>query len=176
MYTKRMLRIDSFKNTGDYLPILSGVIITDLLVILLLIYGGIQSKMLQIWYRELTLSAVIADVLIIVLGITFARYIYPHIFKEYSLLKFLLVVVGVQITHDILFYLFCTAVPRGQSRILDIFKDYGKEMGVKAIMADSLMMISSVLLASTLKGMTLNANIILLIIAIYCVPYFIYSI
>lgn len=171
-----MLSIHNFNNTGDYLPLLSGVILTDIFVIFLLIRGVIQSKMLQVWYRELTLSAVIADVLIIVLGITFARYIYPFFFKEYSLLKFLLVVVGVQITHDILFYLFCTAVPRGESRILDIFKDYGKEMGVKAIMADSLMMISSVLIASYLKGMSFNANIIVLILSVYLVPYFIYSV
>ena len=171
-----MLSIHNFKNTGDYLPLLSGVILTDLFVIYLLIIGFIQSKTLQIWYRELTLSAVIADVLIIVLGITLARYIYPFIFKEYSLVKFILVVLGVQITHDILFYLFCTSVPSGKSYILDFFKNYGKEMGVKAIMADSLMMISSVLIASSLKGLSLNGNIIVLILAVYLVPYFIYSV
>ena len=171
-----MQSIHIFKNTGDYLPLLTGAILTDMFVTYLLIIGFIKSKTLQTWYRELTLSAVIADVLIFLLGITLARYIYPFIFKEYSLLKFILVVLGVQIAHDILFYLFCTSVPRGKSRILDIFKDYGKEMGVRAIVADSLMIISVVLIASYLKGLSFNTNIILLILAVYLVPYFIYSI
>ena len=171
-----MLSIHNFKNTGDYLPLFSGVILTDIIVIFLLIIGSIQSKTLQLWYREFTINAVIADVFIIVLGITLARYIYSFFFKEYSLLKFILVVLGVQITHDVLFYLFCTSVPRGKSYILDFFKNYGKEMGVKAIMADSLMMISSVLIASYLKGLSFNANIIVLILSVYLVPYFIYSV
>ena len=170
-----MRSIHNFKDTSDYLPILSGVLITDLLVILMLIGGIINSKVLLRWYKELSLSAVIADVLIIVLGITFVRFLYPYIFDKYSLLKFLLLAVVIQVTHDILFYLLCTSVKRGKSKILDIFKDYGLEKGSGAIVADSLMMISSILIASYLKGFSLNANIITLIIAVYIVPYFIYS-
>lgn len=170
-----MTSIHNFNDTSDYLPLLNGVLITDLLVIALLIGGVIQSKMLQKWYNELSLSAVIADVLIIVLGIILARFLYPYIFAKYSLLKFILLTVGIQITHDILFYFFCISVPRGKSRILDIFKDYGKEMGTRAIMADSLMMISSILIATYLKGLTLNANMITLILAVYLVPYMLYT-
>ena len=170
-----MRSIHNFKDTSDYLPILSGVLITDLFVILMLIGGIINSKVLLRWYKELSLSAVIADVLIIVLGITFVRFLYPYIFDKYSLLKFLLLAVVIQVTHDILFYLFCTSVKRGKSKILDIFKDYGLEKGSGAIVADSLMMVSSILIASYLKGFSLNANIITLIIALYIVPYFIYS-
>jgi hypothetical protein len=171
-----MGNISNFKNVSDYLPILNSVIITDIFVILLLISGFIKSKVLQNWYRRLTLSAVIADVLIIVLGIIIARFLYPYIFSQYSLPKFLLLAVLIQITHDILFYLFCTSVKRGKSQILDIFKDYGKEKGSGAIIADSLMMISSILIASYLKDKTLNSNIIILIISIYLVPYMVYTV
>ena len=171
-----MGNISNFNNVSDYLPILNSVIITDIFVILLLISGFIKSNVLQNWYRRLTLSAVIADVLIIVLGIIIARFLYPYIFSQYSLPKFLLLAVLIQITHDILFYLFCTSVKRGKSQILDIFKDYGKEKGSGAIIADSLMMISSILIASYLKGKTLNSNIIILIISIYLVPYMVYTV
>ena len=170
-----MRDIHNFKDTSDYLPILSGVLITDLWVILMLIGGIINSKVLVKWYKDLSLSAVIADVFIIVIGIIITRFIYSYIFKNYSLLKFILLAVLVQITHDTLFYFFCTSIKRGRSQILDIFKDYGKEKGFGAIIADSLMMISSILIASYLKGLSLNANIITLIIAVYIVPYFIYS-
>lgn len=171
-----MKNIVSFSNTSDYLPILNGVIITDLIVITLLLFGLIHSTVLQSWYRIYGLGAVIADVLIIVLGIIFARFIYPYIFKDYSLLKFLGLVVVIQIIHDILFYGLAKAIPRGASRILDVFKDYGKEVGVKAIASDSAMMVSSVLIATLLKEQTLNTNIIVLILATYLVPYMIHSI
>jgi len=170
-----MRDIHNFSNTSDYLSILNGVLITDLSVILLLIGGFIKSNVLKKWYKDLSLSAVIADVLIIVIGIIIARFLYPYIFKSYSLIKFILLAVLIQIIHDILFYFLCTAVPRGRSQILDIFKDYGKEMGSGAIVADSLMMVSSILIASYLKGLTLNTNIITLIIGVYLVPYMIYS-
>jgi hypothetical protein len=165
-----------FNNVADYLPILNSVIITDIFVILLLIFGAIKSKVLQMWYRRLTLSAVIADVLIIVLGIILTRFLYPYLFSKYNLLTFLLLAVLIQITHDILFYFFSMAIQRGKSKILDIFKDYGKEKGSGAIVADSLMMISSILIASYLKGKTLNFNIIILICSIYLVPYMLYTV
>ena len=64
-----MRDIHNFSNTADYLSILNGVLITDLSVILLLIGGFIKSNVLKKWYKDLSLSAVIADVLIIVIGI-----------------------------------------------------------------------------------------------------------
>jgi len=167
--------ISSFKETGDYLSIFNGVLITDLIVIAFLLAGWIQSKVLKKWYKDLNLSAVLADILILFIGIMIARFLYPYIFTQYSLLKFLGLAVGIQVVHDILFYQICLAVPRGQSQIMDIFKDYGKEKGVGAILADSTMMISSILIASYLKGLGTNVNIITMIVAVYIVPYFIYS-
>lgn len=168
--------IDNFNTISDYLPILNSVIITDIFVIILLFNGLIKSKVLQHWYRKLSLSAVIADVLIIVIGIILTRFLYPYVFTKYSLLKFLLLAVLIQVTHDILFYFFSVSVRRGKSEILDIFKDYGKEKGSGAIIADSLMMISSILIASYLKDKSLNTNIIILILGIYLVPYMIYTV
>jgi hypothetical protein len=170
-----MRDIHDFKNTSDYLPILNAVLITDLSVILLLMFGFIKSKVLQRWYKDLSLSAVIADVLIIVIGIIIARFLYPYIFSKYSLWKFIALAIVIQVIHDVLFYLLSTSIKRGKSRILDIFKDYGKEMGAGAIVADSLMMVSSILIASYLKGKSLNTNIVTLIVGVYLVPYMIYS-
>jgi len=167
--------ISNFSNTSDYISIFNGVLLTDLFVIVLLLGGFIKSTVLKKWYRELNLSAVLADILIIFIGIILARFFYPYIFAQYSLFKFIGLAVSIQILHDILFYQICIAVPRGKSQIMDIFKDYGKEVGVKAIFADSTMMICAILIASFLKGLTLNANIITLIVSVYLVPYFIYT-
>lgn len=167
--------ISVFNNTGDYLSILNGVLLTDLIVIALLLASWFTSPVLKKWYKDLGLSAVLADILIIFIGIIIARFFYPYIFAQYSLGKFLGLAVVIQVIHDVLFYQICLAVPRGQSKIMDIFKDYGKEKGVKAIFADSSMMIAAILIASFLKGLSSNVNIISLVVLVYLVPYFIYS-
>ena len=167
--------ISQFGNTSDYLSIFNGVLITDMIVICLLLGGAIKSNVLKTWYADLGLSAVIADVLIIFIGIILARFLYPYIFSEYSLIKFIGLAVCIQVIHDILFYQLCASVPRGKSQILDIFKDYGRENGYKAVLSDSAMMISAILIGSYLKSKSLNLNLITMITAVYIVPYLIYS-
>ena len=120
--------IANFSNTKDYLPLLSGVLITDMFVILLLNMKLINSQVLRKWYSEYNLSAVIADVLIILIGLIITRAIYYYIFDNFSILKFILVAVLVQVIHDILFYILFKNVPRGMNRMLDTFKDYAKEV------------------------------------------------
>ena len=171
-----LANISRFSNINDYFPILNGVIITDLIVMSLLLGGVIKSKTLKLWYRKYNLNAVIADVLVIVIGIILGRFLYPYIFSSYSLVKFILLVVVLQITHDLLFYLFSLSLSRGQSQIIDTFKDYGKEVGINAILSDSGMMILSCILASIFASWSQNINIVLFIITIYLVPYFIYSV
>lgn len=168
--------ISKFDNTSDYLSILNGALITDLFVIFLLIFGAIKSKVLFEWYRKYNLSAVIADVLIIVIGIIMARFVYPYVFGEkFSLIKFIGLAVAIQIVHDILFYYMFKLVPRGRNMMLDTFKDYANEVGFKAVLSDSLMIISTCLLSSYFVSLNLNTNIIILILSVYILPYAIYS-
>ena len=167
--------ISDFNNTSDYISIFNGVLLTDMIVISLLIGGIIKSKVLNVWYRKLNLSAVIADILIIFIGIILARFFYPYFFKQYSLFKFIGLAICIQVIHDILFYKLSISIPRGKSQIMDIFKDYGKEVSYKAILSDSAMMISSILIASFLKDQSVNMNIIIMIVLVYLVPYLIYS-
>jgi hypothetical protein len=167
--------ISDFNNVNDYLPILNAVLITDMVVILLLIFGFIKSKVLVEWYKKYNLSAVIADILIIFIGIIITRYIYPKLFGEFSIIKFTILAVLVQIIHDILFYLLFKNIPRGTNMMLDTFKDYANEVGFNAILADSGMMIMASLLSSYLTGQSLNTNSILLIVLVYILPYIVYN-
>jgi hypothetical protein len=167
--------ISNFNNVNDYLPIFNAVLITDMVVILLLIFGFIKSKVLVEWYKKYNLSAVIADILIIFIGIIITRYIYSKIFSEFSIIKFTILAVLVQITHDILFYVFFKNIPRGTNMMLDTFKDYADEVGFNAILSDSGMMIMASLLSSYLTGQSLNTNSILLIVLVYILPYIVYN-
>ncbi len=167
--------IANFNNVSDYLPLFTAVLITDLFVILLLNTGIIKSLVLNKWYLQYNLSAVIADVLIILIGLIITRAIYYYIFDEFSIIKFIFIAVIVQIIHDILFYILFSNIPRGVNKMLDTFKDYANEVSYKAILADSGMIIMACLIASYLVNKTLNTNLIILIISVYLLPYLLYN-
>ena len=167
--------IADFNNINDYLPLLNAVLITDLFVILLLNIRIIKSQVLRQWYLQYNLSAVIADVLIILIGLIITRAIYYYVFESFSILKFIILAVAVQVTHDVLFYIFFSNIPRGINKMLDTFKDYANDVSYKAILADSGMMIMSCLIASYLSNKNTNINIIVLISFLYLLPYLLYN-
>ena len=168
--------LSNFKNINDYLPIITAALIVDMVILFRIVFGYIKIKSLNEWYNKFGLLAVVADVLSIVIGIVLARFIYPFLFTKYSLIFFLILICFIQVTHDVLFYLFFKGVPRNKSIILDVFKDYASDVGIKILFADALMMVSTVLLASYLATLSMNSNIIILIVLLYILPYVLYSI
>ena len=167
--------ISKFNNTHDYLPLFNGVLFTDLFVILLSNAKVIDSRVLREWYESYNLSAVVADVLVIFIGLIIVRALYYYIFTEFSILKFITLALIVQFIHDMLFYAFFKSVPRGMNRMLDTFKDYANEVSYKAILADGGMMVMAVIIGSYLAGKNLNTNIIVLIALLYVLPYLLYN-
>ena len=159
--------ISQFSNI-DYLPILNAVLIVDIIGIIMSFTGIIKSKYLQKWYMNYKNNAVIADVLVIVIGIIITRFFYTMFFKKFNILYFVLLALVVQITHDILFYMLFSSV---SNEIFDFFKKYAKEVNEWAIIGDSIMIIFSCLLASLLANFSLNLNIILFIFLLYLLPY-----
>ena len=167
--------ISDFNNTSDYIYILNGALVTDIIFMFVFLKQIFVSKELEKWYRTYHLNGVLADVLSISIGIILARFFYSYVFTEYSLIQFIGFAIGIQITHDILFYLFFSSIPRGNSKILDTFKDYAKETGYMAIVSDSIMITCAILIASFLKSQNLNISIITTIVSMYLVPFLIYS-
>ena len=141
--------ISNFFNVDDYLPILNGCLNDDLIIL------------------------VLADVLILVIGIILARFFYNYFFDTFNIWKFTFLAVCIQIIHDFLFYLLFKSLPLGYNSMLDFFKDYAKEVGGGAIIGDSFMMILACLLSSYFATYSLNNNIIVLVISLYFVPYMI---
>jgi len=168
--------ISNFNNINDYLPIITSALIVDMTVLILIITGYINVKSLNNWYNKFDLLAVVADVFSIVIGIIISRFLYPYFFKDYSLFQFLFLVCIVQVSHDLLFSAFFYSVPRNKSAILDVFKDYANELGIKILLVDAMMMVSTVLLASYLSTFDTNTNIIIAIVSFYILPYLLYSI
>ena len=166
--------ISRFNNINDYLPIITAILIVDFIGIVLS-YSNMLGKYLRIWYQQFLLSAVLADVLVIFLVVILARAIYYYIFDTFSIINFILVMLAIQITHDILFYLMISIIPRGANKMIDLFKDYADEVSYKAIIADSIMIIATGLIASYLANFDANVNIIILAVFAYLLQYILHT-
>ena len=167
--------ISRFNNIDDYLPILTAILIVDMIVMILSISNIISSNYLKVWYQKFFLSAVLADVLVLFIVVIFARAIYYYIFDTFSITNFIIVMLALQITHDILFYIIFSAIPRGTNKMIDVFKDYANEVSYGAIIGDSMMIIAIGLIASYLANFEENTNIIILIVFLYLLQFILYN-
>jgi len=98
--------ISKVSDFGDFLPILTAVLIVDFLVILIAKKNKIFGKQINIWYEKLGMTAVLLDVFIIMIGIFITRYIFSIYQIPFDIKYFIITNVIVQLIHDILFYYF----------------------------------------------------------------------
>jgi hypothetical protein len=168
--------ISHFNNTRDYLPIITAILIVEIITIVLSFTHITQSSCVKVWYKKYQLSAVLADVSLIFLGIVIARAIYPYLFDTFSIINFIGLIVVIQVIHDILFYIIIRQIPKGVNRIIDILKDYADEISYWAILGDSAMMIASALIAAgVLAHFDANTNMILLAFLVYILQFILYT-
>jgi hypothetical protein len=167
--------ISQFDNIDDYLPIITAILIVEVITIILSFTHITESNFLRIWYKKYQLSAVLADVSLIFLGVVITRALYYYVFDEFTIVNFILLMVVVQVIHDILFYIMITQIPKGTNKIIDILKDYADEISYWAIIGDSAMMISSALIASYLANFDANTNIIILAFYVYILQFILYT-
>lgn len=152
----------------NLLHISSAVVWVDFVTVALHRVFNLGSS-LDKWYSEFGIVAVISDCLVIVLGIMIAQIFFPR----YPLL---LTAVVIQIVHDILFYLFVIVpIPRGTNRMIDVFKDYSVENGWKILVADSLMIGSTVLIGEQLVNLDTRIVQFFGLVGAYALTYIIYT-
>ena len=174
--------ISNYKNVSDLTYILLAVLAVDVIVIFLVrFFPEIFGSSLNRWYDLFGLSAVLADVFIIVIGIAIARYIYTLWVKgkfaegKWSPAYFTGTVVVTQLVHDLLFYYgVITQVPRGHNMMIDIFKDYASG-GPKILVGDAAMMVSSSVIAIILKGLSPHLVASFGLLVAYTLPYILYT-
>lgn len=153
---------------------LASVILTDILFIELNRRDVLNSRLLKRWYVEYGLSAVVADVAIIWLVFYGTKQ-----FTKYKGLQLLMAIIAVQVMHDLIFYLIFSAIPRGKSKTMDFFKDYSKEIGVKAIIGDSMMLATAFafhyLFYNIFKIRSTRQTMMVLGLSVYLTPYFLHG-
>ena len=142
----------NFMNDYELLPIVTANLWVDLVIIFIAMSGIIfTGKTLKLWYKKYRLSAIIADMFSIILGMILLRYIVYKLNIKVNLFTFILLGIGLCIIHDILFYLLFKNIPRGSNNMLDFFKDYAKDLGSTAIIGDVILVINAIILSALLK-------------------------
>lgn len=149
-----------------YLEIFSSVVWVDFITILLSKFLNFGEAIKE-WYKVFGIVAVLSDCLIIVIGILLAKLFFP----TYNLL---VTSICIQIIHDLLFYYgVILPIPKGHNAVIDLFKKYAAENSYKIIIADSIMMGSTVLLAEYFSEIQSDIVALLGIIGVYAITYII---
>jgi hypothetical protein len=165
--------ISNINNNIDLYYILTATLIVETVVILIARDTSFFGKTINKWYDDFGLMAVLIDVGVILVGFIITRYIFHAINLDFSPELFIIVLLAVQVVHDYLLNEYVIKpYPKGNNKIIDIYKDYVEENGYKIILADSGMMLGSVVLAMYLKNKEMHETTSLLIILLYIIPYF----
>lgn len=131
-----------------------------------------MGKSLDKWYSKFGMTAVLSDVLVIVLGVQLAMFFWPKVGVVYIAI----VAICIQIMHDILFYfLVIETVPTGQNEMIDLFKEYASENSWKIVVYDSLMIGTTVFLADFLSKVHESTVNFIGLLTVYALTYIIYT-
>lgn len=175
--------ISNYKRISDFFYILIAVLVVDVVVIVMARYfPDIFGTNLNRWYDLFGLNAVIADVIIIVLGFVIGRYAYTNFVKEkfvdgeWSPVWFTGTLVVIQLIHDLLFYFgIIKQLPAGHNAMIDVMRQYGESGGFKILLGDAAMMTASSFLAMALKASSGHIVSAVGLMALYIVPYILYT-
>jgi hypothetical protein len=171
--------ISKFSDGWDVPLLFFSILLVDVIALFLARYVGLGRKSLNKWYDTFGLSAVLADVLSILLVFFVARFIYTGWLESrfgWNPIYFVLLVVLIQVIHDILFYfLVIRPIKPGTNEMIDVFKQYSKEHGAGIISGDAILMISSATIAMIMKHQSAGVQGLVFGLAAYALPYILYT-
>ena len=153
------------------LSIASAVVWVDFITIILSKFFHL-GRSLDKWYQQFGIVAVLSDCLVIVLGILLALILFP----DASLRTLIVAVIIIQLVHDILLYkLVIEPLPVGTNQIIDLFKEYATENSWKILVADSIMIGSTLVLANYLDSVSTLLSSFIGLLGVYSLSYIIYT-
>ena len=138
---------------------------------------------INVWYDQFGIIAIMIDVLIVLIGFWLTQWLYTKLFAAdgnndtISLLKFILLFLAIQITHDFLFYFLILKTSKGSNGIIDLMKKYGDKHGALTVLGDSIMVLLAILTTYGLLNMNseFSTYIICLLLSLYIIGYLLYQ-
>jgi len=153
----------------NWIALLSAATWVDILFMFVHKFIYSMTTSLTIWYATYGMTAVTCDVLVLVLGVALAKFLFPTS-------NLIMTSVAIQLVHDILFYVgVIVPLPAGQNSVIDLFKRYAYEGGWKILAADSAMIGLTVVGMDYLSELPTDQVIFLGLLAVYTLTYLIYT-
>lgn len=169
---KILKNISNYENEEDYLAIFNSALLVQLHVVYSVLQSYIKRNYQKEYFKKLGILTIFLDVSLLMLVIVAARSIYTYFFNEYHIYIFLVIVCLVQITLDVFVHYFTYYIPKGFNGIIDIMKYHNKELGLfKIIYQNIIIIVITLLLACNFATLSLNLNIIFMLINLYLIPF-----
>lgn len=165
-----------------FLHFLTTTSITELLFLYLTRFTFFGGK-LNNWYTNLRLTAGLLDFLSFIGGFYLAKFSYiylvnnNYISNNYEFIKFLIIMLIIQIVHDFSFYFFAILPTKsGINIVMDEFKKYTIDANIAPVLGDSLMyLIATPILFYLVMNLNNDTNIFISILSIYIIIYLVYQ-
>jgi len=154
--------------------VVTSSLIVDMGWMVAVLTNTLKNKTIRQWYQEFGIGAVLSDIMsssVCVLLVTAWLPLKPTF---YSILQVCSVAVGLQVIHDLSLYKLTQQAY--SSKILNLFKAYGAENGASILVADASIIVSTLLLAMVLQSLPYCTVVLILLMALYILPYLVYSI
>lgn len=117
----------------------------EVVMLAILYIGNIGGKNIRRWYSELGASAFLMDVLSLIFAVWLASYFAKTLPYQIGM------VILIQLLHDVPMGYLVNTVKRG-GPLLDLWKDYAKEMGVKILVVDAILLVSTLVVAYVIEN------------------------
>ena len=175
-----MVSLVNINSSENWLAFLCGLLTVEMIMLIIFRkFANILGSTINQWYDNFGLVAIMLDLLSVLLVFWIAQWLYSIIFgnDKFELWKFILIFLGLQIIHDLLFYFIILKSSKGSNAILDFMLGYGNRHGGFTILGDSILVISAILIAY----LYLNANLdfsgymLILLLSTYLIGYLLYQ-
>lgn len=168
----------------SFIHFLTSALVIECFIIFLFRFtkSPFSGKSINSWYTNFEWSAVILDVLSLIIGFYLAKYAYLFLLKKdiiskkYTLLTFLAIMLVIQIVHDFTFY-FTVIKPHktGRNAIMDELQSYANKVSYGAVIGDSFMYLLATPLLYFLIQMETEENSFISLVSAYIIGYILYQ-
>ena len=170
-------------NNLTFIHVLTASFVIEIIILFLFKFTNQTSIAINNWYGNLGWTAVILDVLSLIIGFYIAIFVYKYLLKnsyinkKNEFIKFLVIVLCVQIIHDFSFYfLVIKPTPPRMNKVIDEFKQYAKHYKAQAVVADSLIyLFTTPILYYLISKNSNNENTFISLVCLYLIGYLLHQ-
>jgi succinate dehydrogenase hydrophobic anchor subunit len=172
----KMEDVSEYENIYDWILIAVAAIIVEVVVLCLVRFcPDIFGKAINIWFNRFKFSAVLADVLTIMIGFGITRYVYSEWFYptyDWNPLYFIGLSAVIQTLYVSFFYFVVVRpTPQGNNSMIDSLRDVVTASGPKILGADALKIMGASVLTMLLKSAPLHLTSMAAILSTYVIPF-----